>query len=178
MYDRVVVMSYDYYASNSDIAGPVAPMGGFAEKKYLFDIVTTYEDYLKVVPKEKLVMGVPYYGYDWPVENGSEINSPTLPQNDQNGYPEVISYGRAKTFESLKEENCQWEPLAQSRWCYYTDPETEVDHQVWVEDNQSIEAKFNFAKKEDLSGIAIWTLGYDKQYPDLWEMIKKIFSNN
>jgi len=35
--------------------------------------------------------------------------------------------------------------------------------------------KFNFARKNNLAGIAIWTLGYDKSYPDLWDMINNIY---
>jgi GH18 family chitinase len=43
-------------------------------------------------------------------------------------------------------------------------------------DNKSIEVKFNFAKSNDLGGIAIWTLGYDKDYSDLWDLIKSKFT--
>lgn len=96
LFDRVIVMSYDYYSTSSDLSGPVAPMGGFKEGKYFFDVITTYEDYLKVVPKEKLIMGVPYYGWDFPVEDGTTPLSKVLDLGDENGYPEVISYGRAK----------------------------------------------------------------------------------
>lgn len=177
LFDRVIIMSYDFYASNSDTAGPIAPMNGFAEGKYLFDIITAFSDYLQYIPKEKLILGVPYYGYDWPVEEGPTIQSKTLEKNDGNGYPEVISYGRAKTFNQLKPEQCQWEVLAQETWCWYEDEETGVDRQVWVSDNKSVETKFNFAKAQDLAGVAIWTLGYDKEYPDLWEMIKVKFTN-
>jgi len=174
LFDRIVVMSYDYYSSTSDIAGPVAPMGGFKEQKYFFDIKTTYEDYLKFVPKEKLVMGVPYYGYDWAVENGQKIQSKTLPISDPNNYAAVISYARAKENKDLKQNQCQWDDFAKEKWCWYKD-EKNIEHQVWIEDNKSIEEKFNFAKKNKFSGIAIWTLGYDKQYPDLWNLIEKIF---
>lgn len=176
MYDKIIVMSYDFYTANSDIAGPIAPMNGFAQGKYIFDVTTAFQDYLQVVPKEKLVMGVPYYGYDWPVEDGKTPQSKTLPQNDQNGYPAVISYGRMRQFNLLKPENCQWSDLAQESWCWYQDPETKVDHQVWFEDDKSINIKYDFAKDKGLAGIAIWTLGYDKNYPDLWNMIDSKFT--
>ncbi len=48
LFDKVIVMSYDYYSSSSDLAGPVAPMGGYiaspsaTEKSYFFDVNTTY----------------------------------------------------------------------------------------------------------------------------------------
>ncbi|RJP46941.1 MAG: hypothetical protein C4584_01020 [Armatimonadetes bacterium] len=175
-YDKIVVMSYDFYGVSSDIAGPTAPMGGFVEERYLFDITTAYQDYSQAIPKEKIIMGVPYYGWDWPVENGKTAQSPTLKGSDRNGYPSVISYGRAKDFNKLQNDQCSFEPLAQTKWCWYTDLETNADHQVWLEDNQSIEAKFSFAKNQDLGGVAIWVLGYDKDYPDLWKMITKKFT--
>lgn len=209
LFDKVIVMSYDYYSGSSDLAGPVAPIFGYianssdtqksySERKnpagdeanfeqgkenpgpqdggiYFFDVNTTYYDYLKVVPKEKLIMGVPYYGWDYPVEDNAIALSKVLPQNDQNGYSEVISYGRARTDTDLKMENCQWDDTAKATWCAYTDS-NKIQREVWLEDNKSIEIKFNFAKTNNLGGIAIWTLGYDKDYPDLWNLIKNYFT--
>ncbi len=176
LFDRVIIMSYDFYSSTSDIAGPVAPMKGFSDKKYIFDVTTSLDDYLKFVPKEKLVLGVPYYGWDYPVENGKTLQSKTLEGNDANGYPAIISYGRAQSFDQLKPDQCQWDPDAEATWCWYTDPETDVNHQVWLEDDKSIGIKYDYAKNLDLAGVAIWTLGYDKQYPNLWQMIEDKFT--
>ena len=181
LFDKVIVMSYDYYSGSSDLAGPVAPIFGYIaspsadQTSYFFDVNTTYNDYLKVVPKEKLIMGVPYYGWDYPVEDNTTTLSKVLPQNDQNGYPEVISYGRARTNTDLKIENCQWDDTAKATWCAYTDS-NKIQREVWLEDNKSIEIKFDFAKTNNLGGIAIWTLGYDKDYPDLWNLIKNYFT--
>lgn len=176
VYDRFIVMSYDYYGSNSETAGPIAPMNGFAKEKYFFDVATTYQDYLKYLPKEKLIMGVPYYGWDWPVEDGAKPLSKTLEPNDANGYAAVMSYGRMRENPDLKPTQCQWEALAQETWCWYKDQQTQKDHQVWFEDNRSIAAKFDFSRDQKLSGIAIWTLGYDKGYPDLWNLISDKFT--
>ncbi|MGE5042350.1 MAG: glycosyl hydrolase family 18 protein [Candidatus Levyibacteriota bacterium] len=173
-YDRFIGMSYDYYALGSDIAGPVAPMKGFKENKFFFDVETTYEDYLKFIPRNKLIMGIPYYGYDWAVERGSKIQSKTLPSNDPNSYAAVISYARFREDKDLKKDQCFWDDYALSPWCWYTD-DKKIDHQVWFEDNRSIAEKYKYAKKSNFAGIAIWTLGYDKQYPDLWQVLDKTF---
>ena len=181
LFDKVIVMSYDYYSGSSDLAGPVAPIFGYIaspsadQTSYFFDVNTTYNDYLKVVPKEKLIMGVPYYGWDYPVEDNTTPLSKVLPQNDQNGYSEVISYGRARTNTDLKAENCQWNDTAKATRCTYTDS-NKIQREVWLEDNKSIEIKFDFAKTNNLGGIAIWTLGYDRDYPDLWNLIKNYFT--
>lgn len=172
-YDRFVGMSYDYNNQASIIAGPVAPMKGFKEEKYFFDVATTYEDFLKFIPKEKILMGVPYYGWDWAVEDGKIIQSAVLPSDDPNNYAAVVSYGRMREAKEIKKNQCKWDEYALSTWCWYT--KGDVSHQVWLEDNRSIGIKFDFAKEKDLAGVAIWTLGFDRDYPDLWDLIKEKF---
>ena len=133
---------------------------------------------MTVIPKEKILMGVPYYGRDWAVETGSRIESKTLPSDNPDNYSAVISYARAKEMKELKKSQCKFDEVAQQPWCWYTDPKTKVDHQVWYEDVKSIGIKYDFAKKQDLGGVAIWVLGYDKNYPELWDMIREKFASN
>jgi spore germination protein len=169
-------MSYDYYGISSDIAGPIAPMKGFKENKYFFDVTTTYEDYLKQIPKNKIVMGVPYYGWDWAVKDGATITSRTFPSDNPNNYAAVLSYARMREDKDLNRKQCQWDDFAEENWCWYTDQKTGIDHQVWFEDAKSLGVKYDYANKQDFSGIAIWVLGYDKDYPDLWNLMKEKFS--
>lgn len=174
--NRFVGMTYDYYGANSEIAGPVAPMKGFAEKKYFFDVTTAYNDYLKYIPKEKILMGIPYYGWDWAVADGKKIQSAVLPQNDKNNYAAVMSYGRMRERKEFKKDQCQWDDYAEEEWCWYVDGKG-VEHQVWLENDRSIGIKFGFAKERDFAGTAIWVLGYDKDYPDLWNLMEKMFAD-
>ncbi len=176
LYDRFIGMSYDYYGIGSDIAGPVSPMQGYKDKKYFFDVETTYADYRKYIPAEKIVMGVPYYGWDRAVENGKEIKSLTFPTDDEKNYAAVISYARARETKDFKKTDCKWDSVAQETWCWYT--KDGIDHQVWLADNKSIQIRFDYANKQDFGGIGIWVLGYDKDYPDLWEMIQTKFASN
>lgn len=171
IYDYFIGMSYDFYGQNSDIAGPVAPMTGFKENKYFFDVETMYEDFAAVLPKEKILMGVPYYGWDRAVTDSKVINSTTLPEPDR--YAAVISYARARD-EKTTLKNCQWDDYALETWCRYTDAQN-IDHQVWIADNRSIQTRFDYANSQNLGGIGIWVLGYDQRYADLWEMIGKKF---
>lgn len=170
LFDRVIVMSYDYYAARSDVAGPVAPMSGFADHQYYFDVTTTYSDYAKSVSKAKLIMGVPYYGYDWPVKDDSSTLSPTTGQAD------ILSYSRMRTDADLKPASCHWEAAAEETRCTYNDAKTGEPREVWVADARSVAAKYDFAQTQGLSGVAIWALGYDGAYPDLWNLIKSDFT--
>jgi spore germination protein YaaH len=176
MFDKFIVMSYDYYSASSTVSGPVAPMNGFSEEKYFFDVTTTYNDYLKILPKEKIIMGIPYYSWNYPVETAEPPMSPVLPQNDENGYVTIMSYGRMRTNTEINQNSCVWDDLAKQNFCSYTDSATGKFRQIWIEDNRSLEIKFDFVNEKDLGGIAIWTLGYDKDYPDLWEMIGAKFT--
>ena len=172
-FDGFIGMSYDYYGTSADVSGPGAPLRGFKDGKYFFDIETTYEDYLKVIPKEKILMGVPYYGWDRAVTDGPVIMSKTYQPNDERNYAAVTSYGRLRDEIDFKPDNCTWDDYAESSWCRYT--KDGIDHQVWIEDVKSLGIKYDFAKKQDLAGIAIWTIGFDKDYPDLWSLIKEKF---
>jgi len=171
--DQFIGMSYDYYGPSSDIAGPTAPMTGFSQNKYFFDISSTYSDFTKNITASKIIMGIPYYGWDWAVQKGSQIQSPTFPSSHPSNYTAVISYARARNNKNLT--HCQWDEYALQPWCYYTD-EKNIDHQVWFENTKSINEKFNYSVKQNFSGIAIWTIGFDKSYPDLWQLIKTKFT--
>lgn len=175
--DSFIVMSYDYYTGGSDSAGPVAPMNGYANKKYFFDVTTTYSDLAKLIPPDKIIMGIPYYGYDWPVKDKTNSRSLALKQSDANGYVETLSYGRARQDSNFTGGNCHFDDLAQAPWCGYTDSETGKDRVAWFENTESIKIKYDFAKSQNFAGIAIWSLGYDKDYPDLWDIIRQTFIN-
>lgn len=175
LYDNFIGMSYDFYGSNPEIAGPIAPMTGFKENKYFFDVTTMYQDLEKYIPKEKIVMGVPHYGWDFAVTDGKTIQSKTIPQDSPDGYAAVLSYATAREKKDLKKTQCQFDDYAKEPWCWYTD-KAGVDHQVWFQDNKSIGIKYDFANSHDFAGIAIWTLGYDKDYPDLWDLMEQKFA--
>ncbi len=176
IYDRFIGMSYDYYGQSSDIAGPVAPMNGFKDNTYFFDVTTTYFDYLKYIPKSKLVMGVPTYGWEWAVTNGSVKNSRTYASTSPNSYAAVISYARAREDTDLKPAQCNWDTISEETWCWFTDKQTGIDHQVWIADNRMLQSRFDFANKYNL-GIALWTVGLDKNYPDIWDKLNATFGN-
>jgi spore germination protein YaaH len=175
IYDQFIGMSYDYYGQTSDIAGPVAPMNGFKQGAYFFDVTTTYADYLKYIPKNKLIMGVPTYGWEWGVTDGKMINSKTYPADSPDSYTAVISYARAREDSDLKQNQCQWDTVSQESWCWFTDRQTGTDHQAWIVDNKMLQTRFDFANTENFSGVALWTLGLDENYPDIWDNLRAIF---
>jgi chitinase len=174
-YNRFIGMSYDYYGQTAEIAGPVAPMNGFKQGAYFFDITTTYSDYLKYIPKSKLVMGVPTYGWEWAVVNGKIMNSTTYAASNPNSYAAVISYARGREDTDLKPGQCHWDTVSEETWCWFNDKQSGIDHQAWIADDRMIQTRFDFAKKQNFGGVALWTIGLDKNYPDIWDSLKSTF---
>lgn len=175
IYDHFIVMSYDYYGQTAQIAGPVAPMNGFKQGVYFFDVATTYADFEKVLPENKIVMGIPTYGWEWAVQSGPTKNSTTYPPDSSSSYAAVISYARARNDSDLLSHQCQWDTLSQETWCWFTDKQTGTDHQVWLVDNTMLTLRFTYAKQQNFAGIALWTLGLDQGYPDINTMLKTTF---
>jgi spore germination protein YaaH len=174
LFDRFIGMTYDYYNASTATAGPNAPMKGFSSHKFIFDVTTAYRDYLRSIPRTKILMGVPYSGWDWAVRKGSGLLGHTLPASNPNSYAAILSYGRMRTFGALKSARCRWDPSAQEPLCRYVDSKG-VEHEVWFENNRSIAVKYAYARSNGFAGIAIWVLGYDSSYPDLWTILRKTF---
>ena len=62
--DGFFVMAYDM--NNMQTPSPTAPLvgGGYTDTEAL-------QQFTAVVPPQKVILGVPYYGYDWPTTNGT-----------------------------------------------------------------------------------------------------------
>ena len=163
--DGLFIMGYNYFYSGSANAGPVAPLGG-----YFYDIEYTVNDYLNKTNNQtdKLILGLPYYGYDWDVVDSS-INS------------ETMSYGIAKTYAEARMLDeyygSYWDQSSNSAWLTYYD-DTWTWNQCWFDDHLSLSNKYAFAKELELQGIGIWALGYDDNYDDLWNLLKLHFESN
>ena len=163
--DGLFIMGYNYFYSGSANAGPVAPLGG-----YFYDIEYTVNDYLNKTNNQtdKLILGLPYYGYDWDVVDSS-INS------------ETMSYGIAKTYAEARMLDeyygSYWDQSSNSAWLTYYD-DTWTWNQCWFDDHLSLSNKYAFAKELELQGIGIWALGYDDDYDDLWNLLKLHFESN
>jgi spore germination protein YaaH len=62
--DSVKIMAYDYHWSTSD-AGPITPLTWL-------DAVATYAE--STISAGKVMMGLPWYGYDWSGTNGATVD--------------------------------------------------------------------------------------------------------
>lgn len=165
--DDVILMGYDFHRINSMKAGPVAPL--FGKEKYNYDVSSSVNGYLEKVPSEKLVLGIPFYGYEWPTVS-NEKGAFTISSNRG---PEISSYKRS--VETAKKHNVSinFDDLSKSVWFSYFDKKTNTWRQVWFENERSLGLKFDLVNDLNLGGIAIFALGYDgaSAHP-LWDEIK------
>ncbi|MCL4415334.1 MAG: glycosyl hydrolase family 18 protein, partial [Actinobacteria bacterium] len=115
-------------------------------------------NYLEKIPAEKIILAVPYYGYDWPKNSSASILS----------YSEIAN--------SSKNSKISWDETTQTPFYNYSD-DNDVEHVVHFDNVRSLGIKYDFVNKKDLKGIGIWALGYDGQNQELKKLIVDKFSN-
>jgi spore germination protein YaaH len=165
--DHVIIMGYDFYPLASKVAGPVAPLTG--KERYGHDVTTSVNDYLSKVPSRKLLLGVPFYGYDWPTEKderGSAVVSSTQG-------PKVSSYVRSVEAAQKNNSLVNFDDQSKSVWFSYFDKQNHTWRQVWFENERSLGLKFDLVNRTNLGGIAIFALGDDsREAKPLWDEVK------
>lgn len=171
--DYIIVMAYDFTRLNSIEAGPVAPL--FGKERFEYDVYTTITDYISKSSSQKIYMGIPFYGYDWPVVN-SQPNSFVL--GISTSQPSVSTYKR--TQETIRDNNVtvNFDDYSKSPWVSYFDKESKTWRQVWFENERSLGLKLDLVNQANLGGIAIWALGYEGNLSGnlshpLWQIISE-----
>jgi len=159
--DHLFLMGYNYYWSGSSTAGPVSALEG--ESYNETRSVTTYVN--AGVPPEKLILGVAWYGYDWPVV--SQARKAATAGSGSSGTYAVLE---AKAQQYGK----QWDAVSKSPWFSYQSGSQW--RQAWYDDSLSLSHKYAMAKAKNLAGIGMWALSYEGRRPELWQGIRASFS--
>jgi len=159
--DALMIMGYDYHWSGSTEAGPVAPLvtnGKWSGSSY--NVSDTISTYLEETSSDKILLGVPYYGYDW------EVSSSNVPAN-------TTSRGSATTYAeaavATTSYNRQWDSDSYTPFYQYS------NRQVWYDDAESLGHKYDLVNDNNLAGIGIWALGYDGSRTELWDKMAEKF---
>jgi spore germination protein YaaH len=153
--DRFFVMAYDYHWPGSRLPGAVAPLSDGPH-----NVAKTIRNYLRLVPRQKLILGVPYYGYSWPVVRaGGSWRVRRDPARW--GGVRAVTYASALTWLSRHPAVKVHRDPEDGSWFRYVDRATGTVRQVHFEDSASAGAKFNFAIANGLAGVGIWSIGND-----------------
>ena len=146
--DFMFIMAYDWHHGGSE-PGPVAP---------ITEVRRTIEFALQNVPRRKITIGMPLYGYDW-----------TLPYTPGSVAPAIsneVAVETAMRYQSPIQYSTEFE----SPFFRYTDQQG-ITHEVWFEDVRSIGAKMLLIREYGLHGLGAWqlTLGFT---PGPWLLTK------
>lgn len=152
--DGVLLMTYEWgYAYGEPQA--VSPI----------DKVRRVVDYgVSVIPPEKIFLGMPNYGYDWPLPYvAGETRARSLSNT------EAVALAKEKNAEIFFDE------VAQSpNFQYFTrDNGRPREHVVWFEDARSVAAMLGLVEEYDLRGFAVWNLM--RYFPQLFLVLNGTF---
>jgi hypothetical protein len=146
--DLVTIMAYDYHYSGGP-NGPVAPVTWV-------NACALYA--ASQFGANKVLLGVPFYGYDWNISK----NSNGVGRTYEGVMSRVQQYGGTLGFD----ENAQT-PYAD----YIQDGD---QHRVWFENARSMVAKMDVIRRYNLGGWAAWRLGQENF--DFWKVISSVFN--
>ncbi len=144
--DRMLIMTYDNHWSKGP-AGPIAPIN-WVEKNIRYA--------LEYFPKNKILLGIANYGYDW-----------------AGGYGQDLGSKKAQELANEKGAKINWHDTFQTPYFYYW--ENEEKHEVWFENSNSLAFKLDLVEKYDLKGIGIWRLGNATE--KFWDTIESKLKN-
>ena len=132
--DAVFLMTYEWgYTYGPPMA--VAPL----------DKVRKVVEYaVSRIPAGKLILGIPNYGYDWP-----------LPY--EKGITRARTVGNAEA-AGIAAENGAVNTRSRVQAPWFTYKKSGIEHVVWFEDPRSVEAKWNLVKEYELAGAWYWNL--------------------
>ncbi len=149
--DGVLLMTYEWgYTYGPPMA--VAPMPNV---RAVLDYAVTE------IPAEKIFLGVPNYGYDWPLPF---VQGETRAQSisNQRAIDLAIQYGAA----------IQYDETAQSPFFHYTDAGGTA-HEVWFEDARSINAKLQLIAEYGFRGAGFWNLM--RPFSQIWLVLDSLY---
>lgn len=154
-------MGYDYRNVNSSRAGPTAPLYGEINEHSIDESIKSL---IGRVPLDKVVLAVPFYGYEWQTINDKH-KSTTVP-----GSGALATYKRVQDLLSARKDlTANWDERAMSPWLVYT--QSGAIKQVYYEDERSIKAKMNYIEDKGLGGVAVWAIGYEGKHTNLWDAV-------
>lgn len=146
--DLICLMTYDEHTAYT----PPGPVAGYAW------MVENLEYALRFVPKEKLSLGIPLYGYRWFAgDPGGENRSAETASSMGAGDIQLL----LQTFHP----QVQWDAVDRSSWFYFYRDQTR--EWVFYTDARTFRDRFALVKEHGLQGFCSWVLGQED--PAVWD---------
>ncbi len=151
--DHIILMTYEWGYTYGP-AQAVAPLNQ-VEKVLQYAV--------SVIPSQKILMGMPNYGYDWtlPFVQGSAARS--------------LSNQQAIDQAASVHAQIEFDQTAQAPFYRYYDSDGK-EHVVWFDDARSIQARLELVKKYNLGGVSYWTL--NTYFRPNWVVLRSMYQVN
>jgi chitinase len=149
--DYFGVMTYDYDGPWKDTTGFVAPLyRSLKDPEPSNNASATVEGYLEAgVAPDKIVFGVPFYGYEWSnvpnIDNG--LFEPGAPDGQGAAYNSIVNI--ESQFQKHRDS------ITQAVWLY------NGSHFWTYDDDVSIQFKMEYVRNQKLAGVMAWNLSQD-----------------
>lgn len=161
--DQVIIMGYDYHRPSSITAGPIAPIDMPNESPSIRKTIKSLEGR---VHKDKIILGIPFYGYEWQTTTKDEF-SKTIPNTGA-----IATYKRVRELIASRDDvSLDFDETTLSPRLTYV--QNGLIKQIYYEDEHSLLEKIKYVELNGLDGIAIWALGYEGDYIEPWNVIKE-----
>ena len=138
--DAFFVMDYELNLAGSPSSASPLTSGAFSS-------LTTLKQYTSVVPASKVILGLPFFGIDWPTDNGTMAATPTGGAND---IAESQAQGNGPEY---------WDPVTGTEWTSY-----QVGnqwHESYYEGEYGLYEADLMASYFGARGVGIWALGME-----------------
>ncbi|MCL2299250.1 MAG: glycosyl hydrolase family 18 protein [Firmicutes bacterium] len=148
--DFVTLMTYDFHHQGGP-PGAVAPIDG---------VRRAVEFAMSRMPKAKILMGIPNYGYDWriPFQQGTNAT--------------VVQNPGAVAIAARHGVSIQFDETARAPWFRYTEAGGQR-REVWFEDARSIQAKLELVRALGIAGVSYWTV--NNPFAANWTLMEGMF---
>ena len=140
--------------------GPIAPLNDDSD----YSIQSSVSRYLNAgIPPYKFILSLSYYGVEFA-------------RNPNSGIETFKGYVPYKTIRL----DHQYAPVTYNKEQAYASIETRDDDgnltgHIYFDNETSLEAKYDFILQNGLGGVAIWELGADDGYGELWDALTNKF---
>lgn len=131
--DEFRIMGYDWSHNSTTEAGPIAPTYWIKE---ILDYAVTQ------VPKEKIVLGIPLYGYKWCPGGVTALTYDQVLELKNNSN---VTFDESSGENKMVVDNCE----------------------AWYHDSRTVNVRKEIALDYEIKGVVFWRLGGED--PEIWK---------
>ncbi len=115
---------------------------------------------LQFVPKEKLSMGIPLYGYHWFAGDPGKEEKP-------NPSAEYVGKEQVDGYVASYHPHVEWDSTDRVSWFYFY--RDDMRDWVFYTDKRGFEERLNLVRDKGLQGFCSWVLGTED--PEIWSLL-------